>query len=507
MEQTKKWKVVSTGKIKDGFFKDDVVSNLQKLFKINEIQTLSLINGTAIDVKKDLSHAKASQYMSILEENGLQVLLESMPLLVKPDSDGLSLLPLESEAKSNESTLAKANIVSDIKPLSDEEMECPKCHKRQHKAITCVHCGIIINRFLEKREQAKRGKTTELTSDGRLFNHGQWPNGKNILMGLMLIVALLLVKNFLWDGHEFQEQGNSAEALAQIEAVEKANKHPKPAPAHLRKLLQSGRYSEVESILSELRGNSQIDISWEQAFTLTFGDISPKNQYRPEILDKWVESTHSGYAYMARGSYYYNAASLARGEAYLSKTSESQITAMNKLNKKAYKDLLKARSIDQSLLPVYSLLIGISGFGSIADIPIDTYLNEGVSVNPGGYYYRYQYMRVMMPKWGGSWRKMQNFADATEPYLSKNPRLWLLQGFIPAEKGYLALQNKSYGRCVKLFSEALQYGKYSKWLYERAYCLSWENEYEQALRDVKMSLEMNDDADARQLKRFLESKI
>jgi hypothetical protein len=53
----------------------------------------------------------------------------------------------------------------------------------------------------------------------------------------------------------------------------------------------------------------------------------------------------------------------------------------------------------------------------------------------------------------------------------------------------------------------LQYGKYSKWLYERAYCLSWENEYEQALRDVKMSLEMNDDADARQLKRFLESKI
>ncbi len=507
MEQTKRWKVVCTGNIKDGFFKDDVVSNLQKLFKIDEIHALSLINGTPIDVKKDLSHAKASQYISILEEKGLQVLLESMPLPVKSDLDALSLLPLESKAKNNESMPAKANIVSDIKPSFDKEMECPKCHKLQHTASTCAHCGIIISRFLEKQGQAKQDAITELTSDIRISNHGQEPNGKNILMGFMVIIALVLVITFLFGGNEFQEPGNSAEALAQIEAFEKANKHPRPAPAHLRKLLQTGRFSEVESILSKLRRNSQMDISWEQAFTLTFDDISPINQYRPEILDKWVKSTHSGYAYMARGSYYYNAASLARGDAFLSDTSESQLTAMTKLNKKAYKDLLKARSIDQSLLPVYSLLIGLSGYGSIADIPIDTYLNEGISVNPGGYYYRYQYMRVMMPKWGGSWRKMQNFVDATAPYLNKNPRLWLLQGFIPAEKGYLALQNKSYGRCVKFFSEALQYGKHSKWLYERAYCLSWEKEYEKALRDVKMSLDMNDDADAKQLKRYLESKV
>ena len=338
-------------------------------------------------------------------------------------------------------------------------------------------------------------------------NHDQRVNSKNIQMGFTITIPLVLMMIFLFSGNEFQELGDSPEALAQIEAFDRANSHPKPAPAHLRKLLQAGRFTDVESILRELHRNSRDDISWEQAFTLVFDDFSPNNKYRPEILDKWVKSTHSGYSYMARGSYYYNAASLARGGAFLRNTSKSQIKAMNKLNKKAYKDLLKAHSIDKSLLPVYSYLIGLSGSGSIVGIPIDTYLNEGISVNPGGYYYRYQYIRVMMPKWGGSWRKMQNFVDETTPYMNKNPRLWLLQGFIPAEKAYLAVQNKSYGKCVKLFSEALQYGKHSGWLLERAFCLSRNREYEKALKDVKMSLDIKDNVEAKQLKRYLERKV
>ncbi len=326
-------------------------------------------------------------------------------------------------------------------------------------------------------------------------------------IGIALLALAILIKFFVWGGKGFQEIGSSAEAIAQYNAFKEMKSHPTPEIAHLRGLLEKGHYSKVEAILSKLHNNVSDDISWEIPFRQTVYDMSLEKNIHLDMLNKWVKSTHSEYAYMVRGAYYTEAGYKARGTRYTSQTSSKQFALFAKLHRKAHKDLLKAKSIDNTLLPLYSLLI-ITANSSGSPTSKQAYLDEAIAIDPKGYHYRYAYITHLKPRWGGSWRAMQQFADKTKPYYKDNPRLWVLQGYVAADKGDIAAGKKSYDDCISFISEALQFGRQSVWLYDRAYCLSRKREFEKALKDVNMSLEMDGDMlEAKELKHYLDSNL
>jgi tetratricopeptide (TPR) repeat protein len=326
-------------------------------------------------------------------------------------------------------------------------------------------------------------------------------------IGLALLSLFILMKFFVWGDGGYQKIGSSAEAIAQYSAFKEMKSHPTPDLDHLRGLLKKGHYSKVESILRELHNNVIGDISWEIPFRQTVYNMSLEKNIRLEVLSKWVESTHSAYAYMVRGAYYTEAGYNARGLKYTSQTTPEQLSLYAKLHVKAHQDLLKAKSIDNSLLPLYSLLI-ITAKSSGSPIPKEIFLDKAIAINPRAYHYRYAYITHLKPRWGGSWKAMQQFVDETKSYFKDNPRLWILQGYKAADKGDIASGKGSYDDCISFFSEALQYGRHSLWLYERAYCLAKKRDFEKALKDVNMSLEMNDDKkEVKELKRYLNSKV
>ncbi|MCP4325283.1 MAG: ribosomal protein L7/L12 [Alteromonadales bacterium] len=511
MESNNSWKVICTGNIKADFTEEIVLKNILQLFKFSNEKARMLIQGTPTTVKKGLTKQEALQYKQVLQEAGVETTLEAPTKSEKFSLDELSLVPLEVENN------------SDHDKTSEEHVTCPECYNQQPPTIKCLYCGISIendpvraktpsksnisdSQFKPTPSPAKmQAYACDAIEDQETITDKIIEKKQSILV---IIVLLILVRIFYLNGTTYQDVGKSPEALAQIETLNLSVNYPSPDGKELRGLLQSKKYYQLESILSELNDKVHHDISWESAFRRSINLLSNQEKVSINMLDNWVNTTESAYAYLARGAYYADAGATARGFEFTSETSDDQFAAMNKLYLSAYSDLIHAKEIDSSLLPTYALLIQINvGDGSYN--PRDLFLKEAILANPAGNQYRYVYMNYIKPKWGGSWEMMDSFASETSAYASLNPRLNLLTGYMSAEKGDIAKIDDDFDACISHYSKALQHGIHSEWLRHRAYCLYDNGDFEEALKDITLFFKYFDHATSydKQLKRYLVSKV
>lgn len=86
------FRVVYTGKLKDGVASEEVVARLMETFSLPEARAQALVaNGSRHTVKKDLDEKAAKRYRAALERTGMIVQIE--PML--PNVENLALVPLD----------------------------------------------------------------------------------------------------------------------------------------------------------------------------------------------------------------------------------------------------------------------------------------------------------------------------------------------------------------------------------------------------------------------------
>jgi len=154
MSQSQKWKVVSTGFIKEGWLEEIVISKLKDIFLLNENNARKIINGTPTVLKKDLGQADAYKYKSALEKIGLTVILERMPIKTM-DIPQLSLEPMEEKPNQDPANESQEKSQSELTPetekskgkeasvvtkflLKPNQMEIPKCSNVHLKSAECL---------------------------------------------------------------------------------------------------------------------------------------------------------------------------------------------------------------------------------------------------------------------------------------------------------------------------------------------------------------------------------
>jgi len=507
------WKLVCTGSICDGFDSQTVIENLSSL-NINATMAAQLMAGRAVTLKKDLDKARAEAMCSRLQQAGLEVIIEPMaPPPAKLSLDALSLEPMDGEESPPLGMAATAT--PPATELQPGEMECPKCYSIQRKAPECASCGIIISRYVERQKRlkeqehatqfAQRDDDDEYVADESLLQT-IWGHtlGKLAVVAVVFVVVFNL---FLLKRPGYQELGATPEAQAQIAAVLKATELEASIPSEkeLKQYLAAQQYHELESILRDLDRKTRQDIVWENAYLSAVWKFHPDNGFDVRQLDQWVSETRSAWSYLARGTYYNGAAWNARGNAYASKTSQHQMQEFHRLQGLAYQDLITARDKDRDLLPIYSALMSVST--TQKQVSEKEVLEQAIEANPAGYYYRYAYLQNLLPKWGGSYGEMAKFAEDTSPYYALNPRLWLLQGFVAAEKAHPNAHNDSNNACIQLYNEALQFGAHSDWLSHRAFCLSNKGDQESALKDITLSMKLGTSKFARNAERLIKSRL
>lgn len=244
----------------------------------------------------------------------------------------------------------------------------------------------------------------------------------------------------------------------------------------LRRLFEQNKFDQVSHILDGYQAKANSNISTEHRL-LTAYSAFDFNQTKYEAqFNRWIKSNPGSFhAYLARAKFYYALGWHSRGGKFNRQTKQSQFDRMNSYFDNAELDIDKAISLNrQSMIPYY-LLIGIAQSHGDTGKANST-LRKAIKINPASYIVREHYMNTLLPRWGGSIAKMQSFAENSMQYYSKNPKLKLLQGYIPMDTADIEYGRSNYRMAGQLYEQAAKFGENHHLLFKQG-----KNEYRQKL--------------------------
>jgi len=258
--------------------------------------------------------------------------------------------------------------------------------------------------------------------------------------------------------------------------------------SEITNLILQGNFTEFERRSKQYEQRFLKDPLYESPLCKLYNSLDYTDSRLLEKLDDWVRKRPSYASHAARGVYKVNLGYHIRGGEYIRDTPPENIAEMKRLHTEAKKDLLAAINANKRLSPVYCSLIRIArASGGIVDS--ESILASAVRSIPETYYIRYEYLRSSEPRWGGSYRQMQEYADSLDNEALRNPRIWSLKGEIAAERGFTARLDKDYGQAIQYYTEALSYGDRLSFLKIRGYLYMIIGQDELALSDFTRSNE------------------
>ncbi len=230
-----------------------------------------------------------------------------------------------------------------------------------------------------------------------------------------------------------------------------------PDTAEITNLLLQEKFEEFEKRSKYYEKQFSKNPLYESPLFKLYNAIDPENGNLYEKLIKWVNTRPSYISYAARGIYKVNQGSLIRGNKFASDTPPENLYGMHLFHQEGKTDLLAAIKLNKRFSPAYCALIVVEmASGNIYGTT--SIHNLAVRSIPETYYVRYDYLRSLYPKWGGSYELMQEYVDGLDKAAQKNPRIWSLKGEVAAERGNSAWLDEDYQSAIQYYTEALSYG-------------------------------------------------
>ena len=179
-------------------------------------------------------------------------------------------------------------------------------------------------------------------------------------------------------------------------------------------LLRSGAFKDLDAHYSEVQHQFEIGrISGDQLRD-AFRGFYPTDEDLAVRYDAWVTAYPKSYvARLARGIYYKKVGLLARGEKYISETSQSQIDKMDDAMSMASRDL--GASVELNPKPFLSYLHTMDiGRQYISNERLRKVFDRGAELDPNSLGLRVKFMAALEPKWGGSITAMRAFLEESK---------------------------------------------------------------------------------------------
>lgn len=250
----------------------------------------------------------------------------------------------------------------------------------------------------------------------------------------------------------------------------------------LRADLHTGDFKGAENTFRDAMKRYQENAAYEHYLYFGYGLITQENDIALSSLDAWVEATGSAIAYAARGIYKSELGSDSRGGETINNTPRHKLDAMASYYIEAAEDLMTAVALDSALTPAYIHLMRIS---MSLRLPMTKHeiLSAALKHDNRTYYLRAQYMKSLLPRWGGSTEEMYVFGKQFAESADLNPRLYTFLGEINADNAHLSYLKKDYNDAAMRYSFAMKFGDRIEWLRTRGYCYFHLEEFEKAHAD------------------------
>jgi tetratricopeptide (TPR) repeat protein len=254
------------------------------------------------------------------------------------------------------------------------------------------------------------------------------------------------------------------------------------------KLLKDRKYEELNNSLAVLQNDFEKDVRNEYILFDSFDVFNASDSYIERFLEDWLSRSSEQCApYIARALHWYAKGWNARGQQWASETSERQFRQMDQFFGMAEQDIQAALVINPKALSAHWMRINISNAIGEKEATKDA-LEKSMSIKPESLILRAAYMNSLLPRWGGSYSEMEQFASQSETFLSQNPSLAILRGYIDWDKGRILEKDDKYDAALAAYTKALTFGEYPLFLADRAETYYDLHKQNLALQDINRAL-------------------
>ncbi len=250
-------------------------------------------------------------------------------------------------------------------------------------------------------------------------------------------------------------------------------------------LLLDKKYEKLSTELAPHIDEKSKGRSLKMAFALEA--TSRPESWLSAYFDEWVKALpEDAAARLLRANYRMRQGIRARGTAYVSDTSESQLNEMNRLFDLSMDDLSTVKTLnDRSAYP-YAIELEIAMRRGTAE-QRRAIFNEGISKDPGMVWLHSTYLDTLAPKWGGSIPERNQFIQSTREKYNQFPWLriseaWLQLDQIHAQPGEPCDKIDAFKRLNDEFSVA-------ETAYQLGKSYSCDRQFENALPYLRASVD------------------
>lgn len=173
--------------------------------------------------------------------------------------------------------------------------------------------------------------------------------------------------------------------------------------------LRSGNFQLVENAYSALQSRFEGGMATEYDLLDAYKVFYQREDRYRDQLNNWIRHyPKSASAYLARGVYYRKLGEFRRGTTYISQVPPENVKYMEQMFELSKKDLETSLRLNPKSYLAILHLLNIAQFEG-DDRAATKYLALGNAVLPSNFLVRARFLIHLTPKWGGSYKKMEDF--------------------------------------------------------------------------------------------------
>lgn len=255
------------------------------------------------------------------------------------------------------------------------------------------------------------------------------------------------------------------------------------------KLLNEEKYEELENKLFELQIVYENNVSSERKLLYAISSFENSDPMLEDKLKAWLkEKPNSIFPHLAYGMYHFHLGSLSRGSRWSKDTTSQQFAKMRGHFREAKDQLTWVVEKNSKSSLAYAGLLSIEFINSNNEKKL---FDEAIKFNPFSSVIRTTYLVSLLPKWGGSFKKIENFLNETSKLYSENNALSIQDGFLEYAHGdelFTSTEDDKYIKALSYFDKAIEKSKYTKYLKRRAEVYKYMKLYKKSIQDYTKAL-------------------
>ncbi len=219
--------------------------------------------------------------------------------------------------------------------------------------------------------------------------------------------------------------------------------------------LKAGHYAALDEYYSHQQRDFEEGRIPDDKLYASFRRLYQDSLDNAGLYDHWVEAYPRSYAaVLARGVYAYRMAWAVRGEMYIRDTPSGQIESMKNWLSRARPDLLASLKLTDKPYLSTLYLLNVAMLQGSAEERRQWY-ERGMAIDPGNSLIRYRYMFSLRPRWGGSYKEMEDYLAQVQAQQAAPALLARLGMLIHADKAEDAMRAGDNQKILDEWQEVL----------------------------------------------------